>query len=276
MGRARGSLFGVELVCHPDNKHAPPPVVVAVDARARRCRQGRRPGGDWADPASSRVLWNSVSQRSKWAAVKGARPPNASPASSTTTAAARQRRDHRATRHRRHQRPSIQPEPDAPPERRSRHPTMATDPRRRRALHPRHGATVGRLDDDALLYLRSRGTPLDAARTMPSARSFATSPMPSRTNRYASTSRRSSPPATRQRQSTLSCDEPVVSNRESLVRSHGADTGQRHGPRDRGRRGMPWRMHLHRSRVNLLRSRGALNARRDSAADIALDADPLG
>lgn len=29
-----------------------------------------------------------------------------------------------------------------------------------------HGATVGRLDDDALFYLRSRGIPLDAARTM--------------------------------------------------------------------------------------------------------------
>ncbi|MGD9794214.1 MAG: Fe-S cluster assembly protein SufD [Acidimicrobiia bacterium] len=29
-----------------------------------------------------------------------------------------------------------------------------------------HGATVGRLDDDALFYLRSRGIPLDEARTM--------------------------------------------------------------------------------------------------------------
>ncbi|MBK8332598.1 MAG: SufD family Fe-S cluster assembly protein [Acidimicrobiaceae bacterium] len=29
-----------------------------------------------------------------------------------------------------------------------------------------HGATVGRLDDEALFYLRSRGIPLDEARTM--------------------------------------------------------------------------------------------------------------
>jgi Fe-S cluster assembly protein SufD len=29
-----------------------------------------------------------------------------------------------------------------------------------------HGASVGRLDDDALFYLRSRGIPLDAARAM--------------------------------------------------------------------------------------------------------------
>jgi Fe-S cluster assembly protein SufD len=29
-----------------------------------------------------------------------------------------------------------------------------------------HGATVGRLDDDALFYLRSRGIPLEMARSM--------------------------------------------------------------------------------------------------------------
>ena len=29
-----------------------------------------------------------------------------------------------------------------------------------------HGATVGRLDDNALFYLRSRGIPLDESRTM--------------------------------------------------------------------------------------------------------------
>jgi len=29
-----------------------------------------------------------------------------------------------------------------------------------------HGATVGRLDDDALFYLRSRGIPLATARSM--------------------------------------------------------------------------------------------------------------
>ena len=75
-----------------------------------------------------------------------------------------QRPRHRPPRHHRHRRPPVEPQPGAVPDRPGRHPAwleiLADD------VRCTHGATVGRLDDDALFYLRSRGIPLAQGRAM--------------------------------------------------------------------------------------------------------------